>query len=106
MAKATKDIIVPVFCWIVAELTTCIGTHLPARQPVANIGISKDHKLSSYEINPILNGLQQDNPFLIDILRHRYIVSPSNAPYNISIPSKALNGQFGQARYVADTYLR
>ena len=59
-------------------------------------------KLSSTTINPSLNLLSQDDPRLIDIIKNRYLYPPSEDVYNLSATDPNLEGQFGQARYIAD----
>ena len=62
---------------------------------------SEQSKLSSMQIDPSLNGLVQDDPFLINTIKEHYIVPPSNAPQNLSMVSNDIEGQFGQATYIA-----
>ena len=61
-------------------------------------------KLSSLSIDKSLNDLRQDDPKLIQILREKYLIPPSSLPYNFSDPYPNLQGQFGQAKYVAQTF--
>ena len=64
-------------------------------------------KLSSLNIDESLNALRQDDPKLIQLIRDHYLIPPSNLPYNFSNPDlPKLQGQFGQAKYVADTFFR
>ena len=64
-------------------------------------------KLSSLNIDESLNNLRQDDPKLIQLIRDHYLIPPSNLPYNFSNPKlPKLQGQFGQAKYVADTFFR
>ena len=67
---------------------------------------SKNRKLSSLDIDYSLNDLRQDDPKLIKILKDRYLIPPSNMPYNFSSPSVELDGQFGQPSYVSKTFFR
>ena len=60
------------------------------------------NKLSSMHIDPLLNGLVQDDQFLINTLKKHYIVPPSNLPYNLSTVSNDIGGQFAQAKYIAN----
>ena len=60
-------------------------------------------KLSSLYIDETLNLLRQDNPKLINILKENYIIPPSSLPYNFSSSQPPTAGQFGQAKYIADT---
>ena len=65
---------------------------------------SKATKLSSLYIDNSLNELRQDDPKLINILKERYMISPSKMPYNFSRANVDLGGQYGQAAYIAKTF--
>ena len=65
---------------------------------------SNSTKLSSMYINEALNKLRQDDPKLIDILKANYIVPPSQMPYNFSRSDNDIGGQYGQAKYIANTF--
>ena len=71
------------------------------------VSINSLGKLTSLNIDESLNGLRQDDPKLIQLIRDHYLIPPSNLPYNFSNPDlPKLQGQFGQAKYVADTFFR
>ena len=63
-------------------------------------------RLSSFDIDKSLNELRQDDPKLINILKDKYLIPPSNMPYNFSESNVDLKGQFGQPEYVVNTFFR
>ena len=65
---------------------------------------SKTGKRSSIMIDETLNLLHQDDPLLIDMLRDKYLIPPSDLPYNFSDASPKLNGQFNQPLYIKNTF--
>jgi len=55
------------------------------------------------DIDETLNGLKQDDPYLVDVLKDYYLMSPSSGPYQIDkkfLRSPLIDGQFKQARIV------
>ena len=93
--KMMFDTFLPVFCCLTIGILANDGS-------LDSLG-----KLSSLNIDESLNSLRQDDPKLIQLIRDHYLIPPSNLPYNFSNPDlPKLQGQFGQAKYVADTFFR
>ena len=65
---------------------------------------SKTGKRSSTMIDETLNLLHQDDPLLIDILRHKYLIPPSDLPYNFSSANPKVDGQYKQPLYIKNTF--
>ena len=63
-----------------------------------------DSKRSSMNIDKSLNSLHQDDPKLIEIIKKHYLHPPSSEDYNFSKLNPDVNGQFGQAIYIANTF--
>ena len=63
-----------------------------------------DSKRSSMNIDESLNSLHQDDPKLIEIIKKHYLHPPSSEEYNFSSSNPDVNGQFGQAMYIANTF--
>ena len=76
---------------------------LPKSSEVAS-DAPKTIKLSSLHIDNSLNEFRQDNPKLINILKEHYMIPPSKMPYNFSRTNINLDGQFGQAAYIGNTF--
>ena len=91
----------PVFCFVTRIILCYDNTIAKHEQNLKSLG-----KLSSLNIDESLNGLRQDDPTLIQILKDKYLVPPSSLPYNFSDPDANLQGQFGQAKYVATTFFQ
>ena len=89
--------------WIVSERAVSLTVIVICGVFMNSGKCSEGAKLSSMRIDPSLNGLVQDDPFLINTIKEHYIVPPSNAPHNLSMVSNDIEGQFGQATYIANT---
>ena len=61
-----------------------------------------DSKRSSGFIDKSLNSLSQDDPGLIKTIKNHYIYPPSTEAYNFSSMAPDVDGQFGQANYIAN----
>jgi len=61
-------------------------------------------KHSSQMIDETLNLLHQDDPMLISILKEKYLIPPSDLPYNFSKTTPDLDGQYGQPRYIINKF--
>ena len=72
-----------------------------------DVSLDSFGKLSCLNIDESLNALRQDDPKLIQLIRDHYLIPPSTLSYNFTNPNlPKLQGQFGQAKYVADTFFR
>ena len=61
-------------------------------------------KRTSLDIDNSLNSLHQDDPRLIEIIKNHYLYPPVYKDYGFSRKNPALEGQFRQASYIANTF--
>ena len=61
---------------------------------------------SSMDIDKSLDTLHQDDPRLIKLIKSHYLYPPSSNEYNFSRKNIDLEGQFGQATYIANNFFR
>ena len=78
------------------------NSHEEKRDDTAAIKTGMKH--SSLMINETLNLLHQDDPLLIDILRDKYLICPSDLPYNFSNAEPKVDGQYEQPLYIKNKF--
>lgn len=61
-------------------------------------------RISSMDIDISLDILHQDDSRLVQSIRKHYLYPPSRKEYNFSMKSLDLEGQSGQAKYIANNF--
>ena len=66
------------------------------------------NKISADHIDITLNDLSQDDPFLVKLIRERYLIEPSKKAINLTKPAstETLKGQFGQPIFLDEGHFK
>lgn len=89
---------------IITIAITNISSHVKSEECTTSNDMTS--KRSSIWIDRSLNSLPQDDLGLINTIKTHYIYPPSKGEYNFSRNAPDVNGQFGQANYIANTLFK